>query len=442
MVRRGLDIYIGACLVAATSVVAFVWRADRSLDLRAIAVLGILIILAEQFPVRLPSGSTYSVSFVLTIAALAVAGPLDAVLVTLLGSMNLVIARRRTFKRNLFNVAQLALSSGLAGLAWAAAGGSPLAMHGDPIRLALPLLIATAVDFPANTLLVSGAIARSEERGTIDVWRAHFRSLWVSFPAFGALGLLLAVLYVEVTPATGVLLLAPLLFARHAFSAATMMREAFEMTVRTLATTLEVKDRYTRGHAERVSDLAEMTARAMGLSPAQVEAARYAGLLHDIGKLAVTGGVLRKAGKLEAHETDHMRAHSDTGAQIIASIDVLASAHPGVRHHHERVDGAGYPDGLAGDAIPLVARIVAVSDAFDALTSTRSYRAAWTSEAALEELHRCAGTQFDLACVAALEGAIATNGWEASPENRPIRLDPLKLEAEAPTYEGDHHAAH
>lgn len=440
-VQRGLDIYIGACLTGAAVVAALVWRADPQVDVRAVVVLGSLIILAEQFPVRLPSGSTYSISFVMTIAALAVAGPAEAVIVTVLGSTNVVIARRRALKRNLFNVAQLALSSGAAGLAWVLAGGAPLTVHGQPGRLALPLLIATAVDFPANTMLVSGAIARAEQRRTLAVWRAQFRSLWGSYPAFGALGLLLAALYVEVSPATGVLLLAPLLFARHAFGAASKMREAFDGTVRTLAGALEVKDRYTRGHAERVSRLAEMTATALGLSAREIEAARYAGLLHDIGKLAVAGGVLRKAGKLEAHESDHMRAHAEAGAGIVAGIDVLAAAHPGVRHHHERVDGTGYPDGLAGDQIPLVARIVAVSDAFDALTSTRSYRPARGVAAALEELRRWAGSQFDHDCVAALQRAVEAHGWEPTPEERPIRLDPLKLDDLAPRNEGEH-AAH
>lgn len=449
--RRGLNVYIVACVTGVVPVAALAWYADAGFDLRAVLVLGGLIFLAEQFPVRLPSGSTYSLSFVLTIAAVLVAGPVEAVLVTVLGSVNVVVARNRPLKRNIFNVAQLALSSGLAALAYAATGGGTLARGGSHWVAALPLVVATAVDFPTNTLLVSGAIARSDSRATLAVWRAQFASLWASYLCFAALGFLLALLYVEVGPASGLLLLAPLLFARHAFAAATAMHDAFDSTVRTLVSTLEVKDRYTGGHADRVSRLSEMTARAYGLPPRVCGAARYAGLMHDIGKLAVTGHLLRKAGRLTDHEAHHLREHADAGARIIAGIDVLGPALPGVRHHHEHLDGSGYPDGLAGDDIPLVARIVSVADAFDALTSTRSYRPARGLAEAFEELRRCAGTQFDPVCVAALEAAVAAEGWQPSPEDRTIRLDPLRLDAllsgplksdiVVPTHEGRHEHA-
>ncbi|HKZ05657.1 MAG TPA: HD domain-containing phosphohydrolase, partial [Methylomirabilota bacterium] len=143
-----------------------------------------------------------------------------------------------------------------------------------------------------------------------------------------------------------------------------------------LANALEAKDPYTRGHSERVGALSRELAAALGLPAADVECVTHAGLLHDIGKIGVPESLLRKRGTLTGEEWAVMRQHPVIGARIVAPFEFFAGGAMVIRHHHERWDGSGYPDGLAGGAIPLGARVVAVADVLDALTSDRPYRAA------------------------------------------------------------------
>jgi putative nucleotidyltransferase with HDIG domain len=153
-----------------------------------------------------------------------------------------------------------------------------------------------------------------------------------------------------------------------------------------LANALEAKDPYTRGHSTRVADLAGQLARRMGLPRAETEAIAQAALLHDLGKIGVPETILRKAGALTEEEWEIMRRHPVVGAQIVAPLEFFDDGAIIVRHHHERVDGSGYPDGLKGEAIPLGARIVAIADVYDALTSRRPYRGRLTHAEAIEIL--------------------------------------------------------
>ena len=175
-----------------------------------------------------------------------------------------------------------------------------------------------------------------------------------------------------------------------------------------LANALEAKDVYTRGHSERVGATSRRLALALGLASPDVEIVARAGLLHDIGKIGIPEVVLRKAGPLTDEEWTLMRRHPVIGAQIVAPFEFFAAGAIVIRHHHERVDGSGYPDGLAGDAIPLGARIVAVADVYDALTSDRPYRPAMSEDEALGHLQAQAGRGLDETIVAALLGLVRT----------------------------------
>jgi putative nucleotidyltransferase with HDIG domain len=162
-----------------------------------------------------------------------------------------------------------------------------------------------------------------------------------------------------------------------------------------LANALEAKDPYTRGHSGRVGGWARRTALAMGWEQRDADVVGQAGLLHDIGKIGVTEAVLRKTGPLTPEEWQVMRGHPVIGAQIVAPFDFFADGALIIRHHHERLDGTGYPEGLAAEAIPIGARIVAVADVYDALTSDRPYRPAVSAEGAIGELRRQAGRTLD-----------------------------------------------
>ncbi|WP_442814387.1 HD-GYP domain-containing protein [Streptomyces sp. NBC_01198] len=181
--------------------------------------------------------------------------------------------------------------------------------------------------------------------------------------------------------------------------------------VTALVAAMQLKDPYTRGHGDRVGHASALIGVELRLADDQVAALRLAGTLHDIGKLGVPGGLLRKAGPLTAAERETVQRHPGHGYALVRGTEVPAMARVAVLHHHERFDGRGYPHGLAGRHIPWPARIVAVADALDAMTSTRSYRRDRPVAAALAELQRCAGSQFDPSVVAALARALARNPW-------------------------------
>ena len=177
-----------------------------------------------------------------------------------------------------------------------------------------------------------------------------------------------------------------------------------------LANALEAKDPYTRGHSERVSRWSRRLGAALELEPHGVEIVAQAGLLHDLGKIGVPEHVLRKAGPLDAAEWELMRRHPLIGAGIVAPLEFFEGGALVVRHHHERIDGSGYPDGLVGDRIPIGARVVAVADVWDALTSDRPYRRALSPAAALEHLAREAGRTLDGDIVATFVGLVRAHG--------------------------------
>jgi HD-GYP domain-containing protein (c-di-GMP phosphodiesterase class II) len=179
------------------------------------------------------------------------------------------------------------------------------------------------------------------------------------------------------------------------------LRDTYDATLRALATALDTRDNETAGHAQRVTRLAVRLGQELGLSPAALLELERGAMLHDIGKIGVPDAILRKPGPLTDEEWALMRRHAAFGAAMLDGIPFLSDAVPLVRHHHERWDGRGYPDGLAGEAIPLGARIFAVADAFDAMTSDRPYRRPMSLAQARAELARCAGSQFDPAVVAA-----------------------------------------
>jgi putative nucleotidyltransferase with HDIG domain len=183
-------------------------------------------------------------------------------------------------------------------------------------------------------------------------------------------------------------------------------RNAYVGAIRALALALDARDPYTAGHSERVSTVSVAIGRQMKLPDEELDTLRLGALLHDIGKIGISDAVLRKPGALTPDEFALIETHPGVGARILRSVHFLAPHLPIVELHHERPDGQGYPHRLRGDEIPLLARIVHVADAFDAMTSARAYRPARSSAEALRELWRCAGTQFDADVVHALAAAM------------------------------------
>jgi len=190
--------------------------------------------------------------------------------------------------------------------------------------------------------------------------------------------------------------------------AASTNRELFVGTIRMLANAIDAKDPYTRGHSERVAYYTTLVAKELGMSDTEIENVHLAGLIHDVGKIGIEDRILRKPAALTDDEYEIMKQHPTKGAQILDAVPKLkALAGPGLMHH-ENVDGSGYPDGLKGDEIPLLGRMVSVADAFDAMTTDRPYSKAMTFEAALARLQFLAGKKFDSQCVDAMTRAVAS----------------------------------
>ncbi len=204
-----------------------------------------------------------------------------------------------------------------------------------------------------------------------------------------------------------------------ALSNAELLRELDQLnwgTLTALARAIDAKSHWTSGHSERVTNLAVKIGRTLGLPPKELETLHRGGLLHDIGKIGTPATILDKEGKLDQDESRLMRDHVRMGVRILEPIAEFAEVLPIVLHHHEWFDGSGYPDGLAGDAIPLHARIFAVADVFDALHSERPYRPGWDRARVLDYIQQKTGSQFDAKVVQAFFEVIANETGESEQE--------------------------
>jgi hypothetical protein len=314
--------------------------------------------------------------------------------------------------KRLFNGAQSALAAGAGGVVYVLLGGRAAGLGpGDFPQVLPPFLAADIVQCAANGLLVATVIALSEKRSLRAVWYGGMSSSAITYVGYGLFGLMLAVLWTSMGWIAAPLLVIPLFAARWAYAQYAEQQAAYDATIRTLVQAVETKDWYTRGHSERVAEAVVLIARVLHMAEDRVSSLRYAGILHDVGKLGVPTKVLQKSGPLSDDEFAVIQRHPLRGLEIVREIAFLQEAVDGILHHHERVDGRGYPMGLQGADIPEFARIIAVADAFDSMTSTRSYRGARSVDEAIGELRICAGSQFDPGMVEALAAAVATRGW-------------------------------
>jgi HD superfamily phosphohydrolase YqeK len=405
-------LYIGAVVVSAVVLVA---RGPfTGLRWQYVVFLGILVIVSESRATQLRKGQlTWSPSSAAMLASVVLAGPVGAAIVGACTALGL--RRGPSILQRVFNTAMYALSAYLAGRAFLALGGHV----GLPDEKSFPGIIApfagaALVLVVANHGLLSGVLWLTRPPGGAPsgVGVGLSGRLLLSDLGYAAYGLLIAALWSVVGFFAPLLVLIPLFVARWAVAQFAEQQKAYEATVGALCQAVETKDFYTRGHSDRVSRGSVMIAREIGMRGERVEAIRYAGMLHDVGKLGVPTKVLQKTGKLTEEEYDAIQLHPMRGLDIVREIGFLDEALAGIMHHHERIDGRGYPMGLAGDEIPEFARVLAVADAFDSMTSTRSYRGARPVAEAIEELRKWSGTQFDPAFVDAFVAALKREGWQ------------------------------
>jgi diguanylate cyclase (GGDEF)-like protein/putative nucleotidyltransferase with HDIG domain len=398
-------------------------------------IIGLLAVVAlvaggQALALEFEGGSgSISVSAVGALAGVAIFGPHAALPIAIAIAAVAWSWGRSPIYYLLFNVGALTLAS-----LGAAAVFSFTWQDNDAGRLLTIAagLVAGGVYYVVNTGLTSAAMALEGHDSWRRVWKERFSWLFPHYFAFGAVAAAIALAYTAIGFLGLVIFVLPLLLMRKTMAAYLghtarstkklrqaaqtirsqnvsleqanrLLRERSTAAMESLSATVDARDAYTAGHSRRVQQLALAIGRELGLSQAELDLLGHAALFHDIGKLAVPDAILLKPSTLTDEEWALMQRHSDEGARIIDRLGFLNDAVPAIRHHHERFDGTGYPDRLAGEDIPLGARIIHVADALDSMLTTRIYRAARPAHEALEELRRGAGSQFCPRCVTALE---------------------------------------
>jgi putative nucleotidyltransferase with HDIG domain len=376
-------------------------------------VLALLTLVTGSLTVRLPSVPatiTVSETFVFTSVLLfgAAAGTMTVTMDALV--ISFWLARKGVgFHRVLFNIGVLPVAMWVgAHLFYGLAGVPPLIVKVTPLnQLLWPLLVFTVTYFTLNSGLIAVAISLDKGGSPLKIWRENFA--WLSLNYF--VGASVAALLGSYAPALEfqhLALILPLLIVLYLTFTTSMGRvedanrhlsqlnTLYISTIETLAMAIDAKDQITHGHIRRVQHYAVALARATGIrDDEQLRAIEAAALLHDMGKLAVPEYILNKPGALTAAEFEKMKLHSSVGADILSSIDFPYPVVPIVRHHHESWDGSGYPDGLKGAEIPIGARVLAVVDCYDALTSDRPYRPRLSDHDAIRVLQERRGRMYD-----------------------------------------------
>lgn len=376
------------------------------LDWPRVLLLSALALVVGNMSFDLPYGATVSLGFALTFAGLIYAGPTGGAVVALMGAVPIEdIRSRKPLLLMVGNGAQLYLSALLAGAAAAALGGAPL-QQGLPasfgVATVLAPILATTAFFVVNVFLVGTGVGLRTGMGIKETLVAlQPGSYWVSLVVLGLLGYVMAYLIAMGSWAGLLLLVLPFGLTRRIFRVYLELSEAYNSTVKSLVAAIEAKDPYTRGHSERVAVYARTLAESLRLSAADAQLVERAALLHDVGKIGVRLSTLTSPSGLTSEEFREIRCHPTIGGDLLEGVEFLSDVVPIVRHHHERVDGSGYPDALVGDDIPLLSRVLAVADSYDAMTSDRAYRPRMTEDEARDEMVRVADSQLEARLVKA-----------------------------------------
>lgn len=391
--------YIGVVFAGAVALTLALIPSNPVRQWMPLIALVLLNILTENFAFTLPAAGSVSLSFAVSYAAMLFAGPVGGIICAVAGSYTFAEYRsRKPLAISLFNAGQLVLSAGLSGLAYVTLGGPALSNLGawQMGSWQMPAAVAAVVFFLVNVVLVGEGLSLMSGRRFAEVLREQgFLSYGASHTVLALLGLMIASLLSLNSWLGLVLLVLPFMAARRTFRVYAELTEAYTSTVRSLVTAIEAKDPYTRGHSERVAVYARRLAERMAFSRADLDLLERAALLHDVGKIGIELDTLTSPAQLSAEEVRAIRQHPVIGSELVGDVEFLSDVVPIVRHHHERFDGAGYPDGLVGESIPLLARVLAVADSYDAMTSDRAYRPGMSQEQALVEIARVAGKQLD-----------------------------------------------
>jgi len=338
--------------------------------------------------------NTVSAGFTVSGAILVLFNPLVAALLVGFGTLDERDFRRlRTTRWTFYNRSMHFTCAAIAALVLQHLPGPPLT-EADPASLMARMAVMSLAYFIPNTSLVRAGIAALENERFFD--RYPFKGdLLLGYLFQGCLVSIGLVLLARMNEALAILIVGPLWALRFSLEKVIELREINEQLVQSFADALDLRDHDTAGHTRRVAALARLIARELHLSRRLQDDIYAAGSLHDLGKIGIPDAILLKPGSLERCEWDEMKKHPVMGASLLAPYRHLANVTAIMRHHHEKFDGTGYPDGIAGTDIPIGARVITLADTFMVITDGRQYRAARTVDEAVAEIKRCAGSQFD-----------------------------------------------
>lgn len=430
------------------------WDSIRNPISPAWLILVALTVAGSTLLPRVPNMPvSFSISDTFNIAAALLFGPSAGAITAAVDGWALTsrfASNQRTADRILFNMAAPSIAIWVAAQVFFALGGNRPELEGSlaALRLLALLTLFGALDFGLNSGIVAIAVGLERRVSMLSIWRAHLAGVWVTY--FGGIfGAMLVMLLARYSTLEMLILIIPLpvilyVTFRHSLGRATdqidhlaKVNRVYVGAIEALAHAVDAKDEVTHDHTRRVQDRSVRLARALGVDDeGEIQAIKAASLLHDVGKLAIPEHILNKPGRLTPAEYEIMKRHAPIGADILSVIGFPFAVAPIVRHHHENWDGSGYPEGLAGETIPIGSRILSVVDCFDALTSDRPYRPRMNDREAFQIISDRRGTMYDPQVVDIffeMHGAFAVSSARPVAEEKPSALQaPLRAGA-------DHH---
>jgi HD-GYP domain-containing protein (c-di-GMP phosphodiesterase class II) len=370
-----------------------------------------LAIVAELIPTRFLFGREVfevTLSSAVALPVLILLGWPFALLLIVFATAASDLQRGKVWYKVVYNSGNSAFSTWLAGQLYQLliAGRN----FGESLPVSLYAALAAGLVFTtANTLLVALPIAAVQNLPYRSVLTPYFRSVAAFFSGITSLSVAVAALW-YLHPAAVALLLPALLTTKLAYDNYVRLRDETDNFLHALADAVDLRDPYTARHSVRVAELAGALGERLGLQGDTLWGLQAVARVHDVGKITVPDSVLRKAGALTPEEYEEMKGHVEAGVRILQHISLYRDSLEILAQHHERLDGSGYPRGLKGEEIIFPARVLAVADAYDAMTTDRPYRRAKTPEEAVRELYRVAGKEYDLNVVRALEDELVARG--------------------------------
>lgn len=391
-------IYIGILLVIAIFTYGFILFKFPLPSLNMFLFWTILTIIVESLLIPLPNNLIgVSVGYAINLASIIVGGPVLGTTSASLGILcrvpniegrGYVHALNSDLYKTIFNISQSIIVTSSIGIIYLSMGGT----IGEFVLF--PTIFIVIIGVMLNTIIISGFFSIENKQKFTDIWFENIKGVFPSAVAVGTIGIIIALSFIGYGYGAVILFFGPLLLARYSFKLYIEMRNIYISTIEAFNSTLEAKDPYTSGHASRVEEYSVKLGQAYGLPKNKIRDLRNAAVLHDIGKIGIKDHILNKAGKLTSEEFQDIMKHPSIGADIIKKVDFLEKISDTIRYHHEKYDGSGYPEGLAGDDVPIEAYILGIADSYDAMTSDRPYRGALTQTQALEQIKLNAGSQF------------------------------------------------